>query len=105
MVQKTVSVMLEKTREEAEVVLEEMTTDELVLSNAVSETLLDHRLDGQFQNPKFWKNFLIHVFTFDFLLLLWSGGDSTADEFFAHVSSPIKDVEPASKRYCKKYLL
>ena len=46
MVQKTVSVMLEKTREEAEVVLEEMTTDELVLSNAVSETLLDHRLDG-----------------------------------------------------------
>ena len=46
MVQKTVSVMLEKTREEAEVVLEEMTTDELVLSNVVSETLLDHRLDG-----------------------------------------------------------
>ena len=57
MVQKTVSVMLEKTREEAEVVLEEMTTDELVLSNAVSETLLDHRLDGQFQNLKLLKIF------------------------------------------------
>ena len=39
---------------------------------------------------------------FYFLLLLWSGGDSTADEFFAHVSSPIKDVEPASKRYFQK---
>ena len=77
MVQKTVSVMLEKTREEAEVVLEEMTTDELVLSNAVSETLLDHRLDGQFKNYK--KKFLfvfIRFFLFSLTIVVRWGLDS-----------------------------